>query len=364
MENEQFEENAEQDLADRIAELEKQNKALAKQLKEFQRAAGPRDGFKPETQQLIDDFLKYIVDPSGAWIGVDSESILSKVDTIVGNKVAAIDSVGGINYSNKGLDYDPYLINFIYGSGGTISNWDKEKETDNTLVIRGLGGGSRKAIQHCWSTGREFYAIDTGYYGNGKSKNVHRVTKNALQQLGPIVERPLDRAKRFGYKFKKFTSGGKILLVPPSQKVMTLFGQPSPEEWVNQVVEELKQYTDRPIEIRLKPSRSDRVSTNTIQDALADDVHCLITYNSIAAVEALMEGKPAIVLGQNAASVVAETDLANVENPARPDRETMNAYMAHLAYCQFTVEEFKSGFAWKTVNESSQLPLWYPSQEQ
>jgi hypothetical protein len=302
--------------------------------------------------------MKYSVDPDGSFFDVTLENILDRNTVRMGNKIAAIDSEGGINYISKGHEYDPYLVEFIHGSGGRISNWDREEHSDNTLVIRGLGGGSRKAIHHCWQTNRLFYAIDTGYFGNGKTKSVHRVTKNALQYLGPIIEREPERARSFGYKFKKFTPGRKILLVPPSMKVMDLFGQPSPEEWVEQVSQQLKNYTDRPIEVRLKPLRSERISTMTMEAALADDVHCLITYNSIAAVEALMAGKPSIVLGQNAASVIAETNLSRVDRPKIPNRDEMDAYMAHLAYCQFTVPELRSGFAWNTVNESSELPLW------
>lgn len=333
--------------------LLEQNRDLKKQVKALKSRIGPLERFTLKKQQLIKDFIKSTVDPTACYYESTFEQVIKETEKLMGNKVAAIDSAGGINYADKGHNYDSYLVNFIHGSGGVISNWDREQNTDNALVIRGLGGGSRKAIQHCWSTGRTFYAIDTGYFGNSKKKEIHRVTKNALQYLGPIVERDMDRARLFGYKFKKFKSGTKILLVPPSDKVMQMFNQPKPEVWVQQVVEELKNYTDRPVEIRLKPSRSDRVSVNTIQDALADDVHCLVTFNSIAAVEALMEGKPAIVLGQNAASVVAETSLANVEDPKQPCREEMDAFVANLAYQQFTVAEFKSGFAWNTINESS-----------
>lgn len=332
----------------------KENRALLKeQIKELREKIGPLEGYTVEKQKLFEDFMKYTVDPNGYYYDVSIKDILDRMEIIMGNKVAAIDSAGGINFASKGHAYDPYLTEFIHGSGGIISDWDREKDSNNTLVIRGLGGSSRKAILHCWETGREFYAIDTGYFGNGKSKLVHRVTKNALQYLGPIVERDGDRAKKMGYKFRKFTAGRKILLVPPSDKVMDLFGQPVPEQWVEDVKQQLRKYTNRPIEVRLKPLRSERVSTNTIQDALANDVHCLVTYNSIAAIEALMEGKPAIVLGQNAASVVAETSLENVENPRYPDRDLMDAYMANLAYQQFTVPELRSGFAWRTLNESS-----------
>lgn len=339
-------------LKDQVAWYKQNRSELKDQVKELKSKLGPFEGFPEEKQKLLEDFLKYTVDPNGYFYNASVDDILEKVRLSMGNKIAAIDSEGGINYANKGHEYDPYLTEFIHGSGGIISNWDREQMTDNALVIRGLGGGSRKAIQHCWETGRTFYAIDTGYFGNAKSKALHRVTKNALQYLGPVVERSMDRARSFGYKFKQFKSGRKILLVPPSNKVMDLFNQPTAEEWVEQTILELKKYTDRPIEVRLKPLRSERITTNTIQAALANNVHCLVTYNSIAAIEALMEGKPALVLGQNAASVIAETNIENIDNPKKPTEDEMDAYMANLAYQQFTVPELRSGFAWKMVNES------------
>jgi len=260
------------------------------------------------------------------------------------------------------LPFDPILASFVKGSGGVCSNWDREKDTDRALVIRGLGGGSRKALHYCWKTGRTYYAIDTGYLGNIKNKYLHRITKNGLQYTGPIKLRPNDRARKFGYRFKKFSPGSKILICPPSVKVMEVWGE-NLDAWIDRTVKELKKYTDREIEIRRKPSRTDRISTNTIQDALANDVHCLVTYNSIAACEALMEGKPALVLGNNAASVIAETEIQNIDAPRIPDRETMEAWISNLAYCQFTTDEMKSGFAWRTVNETCELPEWNPTTE-
>jgi hypothetical protein len=281
--------------------------------------------------------------------------MLREIDSNMSNKVAAIDSEGGINYKSKELPYDQYLQNFILGSNGYISNWNNEQNTDTDLVIRGLGGGSQKAIKHCWETGRTFYAIDTGYYGNtSKLKQWHRITKNNLQHLGPIVERSNDRLKQIiDYKYQKQIPGKKILICPPSEKVMNLFGQPDPETWTNQVVEQLKQYTDRPIEIRLKPSRSERTSTKSIEAALADDVYCLITYNSIAAIEALMNGKPAIALGLNAAQTICNVRLEDVEQLRFPSKDRMTAFMCHLSYAQFTKEEMKNGTAWRILNESS-----------
>ena len=326
----------------------KENKKKDKELIQL----GKFDSIPAEHEQILSDILNHMIDPESHFYSESWNTITEKVKKTMGEKVVAIDT-SEVNIEKKGLAYDPILENFVLGSNGRISTWDKEKDKTSTLAIRGVGGGSRKAIQHCQSINRPFYFVDTGYYGNGKMKKVHRVTKNNMQNLGPIIERPMDRAKQFGYRFKKFKPGSKILICPPSLKIMDLYNMPSPEDWVKQIVMKLKNYTDRPIEVRLKPTRQERVTNNTIQQALADDVHCLITYNSIASVEALMEGKPAIVLGPNAAGVIAETELSNIENPKIPNRDEMDAFMAHLAYCQFHVSELRSGVAWRIVNESS-----------
>ena len=311
--------------------------------------------------EVLKDVLNYIVDPTSKFYDTDWLELGQRIKETM-SKIAAINT-SEINLEKKDLVYDPILQSFVRGSNGVISSYEDEKHTDNALVIRGVGGGSRKAIQECWKSGRTFYTVDTGYYGNVKSKLVHRVTKNDLHNCGPILERPMDRAKTFGYKFRKFTPGRKILICPPSLKVMDLFNQPSPEEWVKQTIQALKKYTDRPIEIRMKPNRTERVTTKTMRAALQDDVHCLVTYNSIAAVEALMEGKPALVLGPNAASSIAETDISNIDNPRIPTRDETDAFFAHLGYCQFTVPELSSGYAWEVVNESGELPIWNPDKK-
>jgi lipopolysaccharide biosynthesis glycosyltransferase len=298
-------------------------------------------------KKLVINYIKNLVDPEQNYYKIEHQD----ERTVMGNKVAAIDSVGGISYANKGLAYDSYLTSFILGSGGRISSWEAEKETDAALVIRGLGGGSQKAIKHCWETNRTFYAIDTGYFGNEKKKEFHRVTKNGLQFTGPLVKRDTKRLSVIDYRFKPFTPGRKILICPPSEKVMNLWGQSDPETWTKQIVEELKSFTDRPIEVRLKPIRSERITTKTMEQALSEDVHCIVTYNSIAATEALMNGKPAIALGPNAASVLCDSRLSSIEKLKIPDQAEMFSFVCNLSYAQFSQAELQDGTAWRIINE-------------
>ena len=303
--------------------------------------------------EILTAVTKTMIDPTGKYYKDNTMIKLSKKIP----KVAAIfnDEILSETYDKHGLVYDEYLEAFVQGCGGIISEFESEIDTEIPLVIRGVGGNSRRAIKHCWDTDREFYALDSGYWGNDKSKSKgwHRITKNALQHTGPIIERPDDRLKMIGYNYKKFTKGRKILICPPSDKVMMLFDQPSATEWVKNTIAELKKYTDRPIEVRLKPIRQERVSNKTMAQALEDDVHCLVTYNSIAATEALMNGKPAIALGPNAAQVLCNTSLLEIENLNIPTKDEMYAFMTHLSYCQFSKREMLTGAAWRIINEGS-----------
>jgi len=332
-----------EDLKARIKDSEKNSK---------QKVIGTESlTYNDEINLLLSDIVNLIIDPYQNFYAENKEEIFNRIENLMEPKAV------GINNSetkDNEKTFDKILESFVLGANGSLSTWDKEQNnsTNLPLLIRGIGGRSRRAIHHCWETGRPFYTVDTGYLGNNRNKLWHRVTYNNLQHLGPIVERPHDRLKLLGYSYRDFTPGSKILICPPSDKVMMLFDQPDAETWTAQVVEQIKELTDRPIEIRMKPSRTERTTTKTIWAALEDDVHCLVTYNSIAATEALLHGKPAIALGPNAAQVLCDTSLDKIENPTIPTQEEIIDYAAHLSYCQFNVKELQDGTAWRIVNES------------
>ena len=298
--------------------------------------------------------LNELSDPDEVVYKTKDEIKRIKEETM-GIKVAAINKpeFSPLSEKSKGLAYDPFCEDFILGSGGVISDFDRESKTKNALVIRGLGGGGQKAIKFCRETGRDFYAIDTGYMQPvwTTRKDYHRVTKNNLQNLGPIIERKDDRLHKLGWRPTKFKRGSYVLICPPSAKVMKFYGK-DVDEWMESTLTELKKHTDREIVVRLKPSRRERVTQNTIWDALKG-AHCLVTFNSIAATEALLVGTPAIALAPNAASVLCNNNLNEVENLNRPHLDEVHAFARHLSYCQFTANELRSGYAWDILNESS-----------
>jgi hypothetical protein len=305
-----------------------------------------------EMNNIIDKMLEYRMDSNNEYYTVTRKELIDEIDKNLSPKrVFAVDSE--FRYARKGNIYDPMLENFILGAGGQITTWDMIENQMSPVAIRGIA--KRKQIHACWESGRPFYYIDTGYFGNGKRKLYHRITKNHLQNIYPTVHRPRDRLAATNWQPTKFRKGKNVLLCPPSAKVMKFFDLDL-DQWMEETLTTLKSYTDRPIITRLKQSRSVRQNDDTLAMALSQDVHCLVTFNSIAATEALLLGKPAITLGPNAAQNLCKQSLSDVETPYIPTLDEVEEWAAHLAYSQFTEEEMRSGYAWAILNETSNLP--------
>jgi hypothetical protein len=149
-------------------------------------------------------------------------------------------------------------------------------------------------------------------------------------------------------------SGSKILVVLPTEKPFQYYGH-NREKWIQKVERTIKKHSDRPIVWREKASRGIRTN-ETIYDALDDDIYALVTYNSIATVEAVQYGIPAFGLAPTAADPVCSNTLSEIENPVMPSEETVYKWLCSVAYSQFSLTELITGQAWQMVLENAQRP--------
>lgn len=262
--------------------------------------------------------------------------------------------------SKDGKDeYIKYLADSVRGKITSTDDFVYE-DSDRPIILRGIL--KHKIMKRCWEEGRSFYYVDTGYFGNEVSssnpqgwKYWHRIVKNNLQH-SEIIDRPNDRWAAFNRKLSPWKkTGKKILVAKPDEKPCKFYGIDL-EQWLEETVATIKKHTDRPVVIRDRaPKREDRINTSTLKQALDDDVFALVTYNSVAATEAVLYGIPAFTLAPcNAASPVSSQDLSQIENPYYPDTDKLIAWVSHLAYGQFHVSELKSGEAMKKLKEMEQ----------
>ena len=240
----------------------------------------------------------------------------------------------------------------------------KESITD-PILVRGIAAG--KIIDYVKSKGQDFYFIETGYFGNyacegntSARKFWHRIVKNSMQHTS-VMDVPDDRwtnmckyDTRLEWKgWKK--DGSKILIVAPSEKPCKYYGIDK-DQWVADTVAEIKKHTDREVVIREKADRTERTSGKVIYEAFDEDVFAIVTYNSIAAAEAVAYGIPAFALAPTAAKPVCLDDLSKIETPYYPDYEFVRKWLSSLAYSQFNLTEILTGTAWKMVLENEQRP--------
>ena len=271
-----------------------------------------------------------------------------------------------IRVLQKNLEIPDKLIHYFVFQNNKYKpiNKDNFDLTDKTPVIfRGMAKSG--LIKLCVDNNIDFYYIDTGYI-NQKIKIWHRFTKNNFQVLNHLSYEELTQRmniKKLKDRFfeivkKDYNSfkpelrkkGDKILITPPTNKVFKHFNY-NVDKWISETYNKIKKITDREIVVRYKPkSRFVRTHKNTFLKDLKNNVHCLVTFNSITAIEAIINGCPAITLGPNAASYLTENKIDNIENPYYPDEDKIREHLLYLTACQFKKEEFLDNYAIETVN--------------
>jgi hypothetical protein len=267
----------------------------------------------------------------------------------------------------KFSDY-PAMIMAAYPDSRFVAKSRFWAEAENIIkdpvLIRGISSG--KIGKFVQEHGQDYYFIETGYLGNYRCDNnltgrkvYHRIVKNAMQH-STIMDVPDDRWQQLvkfnpNMEYKGWRrSGSKILVVLPTEKPFQYYGHDR-AKWIQKVEKTIKKHSDREIVWREKASRGVRTN-ETIYNALDDDIYALVTYNSIATVEAVQYGIPAFGLAPTAADPVCSNNLKLIENPVMPDEDVVYKWLCSIAYSQFSLDEIITGKAWQMVLENAQRP--------
>lgn len=211
---------------------------------------------------------------------------------------------------------------FAQGCGGEFIEKAYPNYKGGTTVVWGLHRGAPGLIEKAKEDGGDWYYVDHGYFARGHMKGYYRVTKNGHQQAWIRDSNP-DRWDKLGVKLHSRRTGAKVVIVPPSAIVQAVFGP---------FFEPPEGFTSR---------KDGKPFFEKFPDA-----QVVYTYNSIAAVEAIASGVPCVVTGQSGATPVASPSIDELTFPA-PDQQ--RRWACSLAYGQFTMEEMRSGLAWRVV---------------
>ena len=248
----------------------------------------------------------------------------------------------------EGTDYG--TNEFTIGSGGRFVTVQEMNE-NTSLPMCWAGFFRPQWLEICRKHNLKFYNFDSAYFGNVKKKIIFRLSVNNFQNVEPIVNRPSDRWEQLGLEQHSFKQGSAIVIVPPDRKIANALGLGSEDQWINETVHKIKNFTDREIKIRKRPEpRADRIVSNTFKDFIKDDTFCVIGYSSNALVEAAMHDIPVIALGHSATKSLYNYQLQDIEKIKPAYLDDKQAWLNHLAYSQFTRGELIAGVAWDLIN--------------
>lgn len=244
---------------------------------------------------------------------------------------------------------------FAIGANAPIVPASRLRE-EGAAAVYGRLRGCENIIASAIAQGRDWYYIDRGYMRSTRDTDYSgyfRVTRNELQSDGfgePNKERFL-RLKIQLHSWRK--EGGHVLLCPPGDVYGRLSGFDA-AKWTRDALDLLRANTKRPIYVREKPRDGKRNAplTDDLRDCWAVVVH-----SSNVGVEAILRGIPVFATDRCAASRMARSNLARIEDPyVPPDDSLREEWAATLAAQQWTIAEMRDGTCWTDLQKQKESP--------
>lgn len=240
-----------------------------------------------------------------------------------------------------------------------------EPELADCDVAIMVGVKSRELFRKHWSAGAHTVMIDKGYLRHAAEGPVKlwEYWRTAVDAHHPTlklmsISRPFDRIEQLQLPLKPWRrEGSHIIFAGSSAKYHEFYGTKEPTAYASKVIDQIRRLSGREIVYRPKPSWKEAVPINgtkfsqlpdTIEQVL-QNAHVMVTHGSNACFEAIVHGVPCIILGDGVAKPISSDDLCMIETPLMVPPSKRWQWLANLAYCQWTMEEFASGLAWSIL---------------
>jgi len=310
-----------------------------------------RDHHKFDIEKYRDKFKEKLV----RGISADIEGWRRKVDTVLSNyrknyfgqvhKRAeyVIEKLGAEKIIDAYMNSDQqYFIKTVGQQIDPTATMIRRRDFSNSIedcLLRNTVGNEHIIVDKI-DNNLPFWFIDSGYTNFIEpNKKWHRLVRNHLHFNRNFVA-PADRLDIFpSFPRPWRRNGSKILIVEPGEFAAGIMHVEA-KSWGQKVADELKKYTDRPVEFRSKTNKKTR--TSLYQQLVTGDYYCTVSINSNSAVESIWAGVPAITLNRHVSNAVTRNSLSQINDLYYGP---LGDWLAWLSYCQFTFEELMDGTA-------------------
>lgn len=171
---------------------------------------------------------------------------------------------------------------------------------------------------------KDFLYVDHSYFNRGWNKENFRLTRRWVH-LTEVKPRNDDRLKKFEVAIHPWRKkGNKIVVIPPTdfQKPLGCY------HWTENTEKRLKEITDRPIVVKYEKGGFKH---------FIDDAWAVVTWASVAGVEAALLGVPVFSTDKCPSFPVSSGPIENIETPIYP--ENRHEWACSLAYASWHISE-------------------------
>jgi len=301
--------------------------------------------------------------------------------------ITVVSYLAGIPPNNKNPEKPRSLINFIKGVNAVgdrgILNDKQQLVSAGVAIIQGyvheesknapLLAFRKQILDHQRSSNNRTIIIDSNlflYRDPGNSRGYLRYSYDGIfPNTGEYCNSLPDPVrweqikKALNIDLQPWRKSGKHILICLQRKGGWSMRGLDVIEFFNQIVSEIRKFSDRPILVRTHPgdkksitysrSISGKNVTLSTNNSLVEDLRnawATVVYNSSPGVASIIEGVPAFVIDpvHSQALEVCNTDLAKIENPLVPERLD---WIRKLAQCHWNDHDLLSGDTWKHMRQ-------------
>ena len=246
---------------------------------------------------------------------------------------------------------------------------DKETEGDVAVIWSVLWLGRMRNYKQIWQKYKQadkpVIVLEVGGLRRNKS---FKIGINGVNRKADFANQEVDdkRWPLFELTMKPWQQRGQTIIVLGQHNASEQWaGMPDMRTWFELQVQQIRKYTDRPIQIRPHPRNNvgfdikkyynvtlknpvidiSKIDDTDFKDTLKD-AWAVVNHSSNPAMEAVINGVPVFVSESSLCYDVGNHSFQTINNPHMPDR---TSWANKLSYTEWFPNEIEKGLPWKRI---------------
>jgi hypothetical protein len=222
-----------------------------------------------------------------------------------------------------------------------------------SVLWSGRMAANKTVYEHYRTQNKPVIVVDVGALYRGETWKIALNNITANGYYGHTKNLDWNRPRKLGISLAiNLSRNPRIVIAAQHSHSLQVADLTSAEDWIVKKVQQLQQFTNRPIVVRPHPrsrlnitlpgvstEQPQRVLNTYDSYNLAFDCHAMINYNSGPGIQAALAGTRVVVDSSSLASPVS-IELHNIEQPYTIDRDQ---WLVEICHTEYTLDEIKQG---------------------